>query len=302
MILVFGTVCIDRIRRVPFLPAPGGYVEIEDEVDMLGGEAANTAMALKRWGAEFTLLSNAMGTGPDGEKLVKLLEAHDLPYTTALPKGSAAAPTPVCDIFVTPDGDRTMYGRHFKDLETGLSDDALVDITADWFTAEPNMRDLARRMALKAKDAGMRLYLMDFLDEDIPVGSFWQGSTDAAGQRGNTAANMEWLQNLTARFDGFGILTDGPHGFVAGSPDSGIRHYPPFPAQAIVDTTGAGDAFRAGMLFGLDKEWPIHRCLQFASAAGCLSCRSLGATSDIPKLFEIEALIATHPQVADQYQ
>ena len=55
MIVVFGTVCLDRIMQVASLPPEGGYVEIERELLMLGGEAANTALALQTWGAQIEL-------------------------------------------------------------------------------------------------------------------------------------------------------------------------------------------------------------------------------------------------------
>jgi sugar/nucleoside kinase (ribokinase family) len=86
--------------------------------------------------------------------------------------------------------------------------------------------------------------------------------------------------------------TDGANGFVAGSRDVGIRHYTPFQVdRPAVDSTGAGDLFRAGMLFGLDRGWPIEHCLRFASAAGCLACRTLGATSQVPTVQEIETVV-----------
>lgn len=304
MILVFGTVCIDRIRRVPFLPDAGGYVEITEEMDLLGGEAANTAFALKTWGAEFNLVPNALGSGPDGIVLRDLVAEKGLHVTPPGPHTpNASPPTPVCDIYVTPDGERTMFGKNFSIMDTeGL--DAVLLSRADWFTAEPNMPTLSREAVQMAHKAGMNLYLMDFVGEDEPIfpGSFWQCGTDWAGTRGNTQKNVVWVQEMVDRTGCFAILSDGPNGFVAGSPDHPVRAYPPYPAPQVVDTTGAGDLFRAGMLFGLDQNWPIPDCLRFASAAGCLKCRSLGATTDVPTVDEIRRHIQEHPSISERYQ
>lgn len=296
MVLVFGTVCIDRIRQVPHLPPVGGYVEVTEEIDLLGGEAANTAVALQSWGAAVMLHGNALGSGADGDLLRRLVAEKGLQIESQETQNYA----PVCDVYVTPDGDRTMFGKNFSIMETDLS----TLPKADWFTAEPNMATLSREAAKLAHKAGMNIYLMDFIGEDepLPPGSFWQCSTDWIGTRGNTQKNVAWVQDWVAKTGCFAILSDGPNGFVAGSPNHPVRAYPPYPAPSIVDTTGAGDVFRAGMLFGLDQGWPIPQCLQFASAAGCLNCRSLGATTNVPTVAEIQAHIDQHPAISTQYR
>ena len=298
MILVFGTVCIDRVRRVPYLPALGGYVEVSDEVDLLGGEAANTAVALRTWGADVILHSNDLGTGPIGDRLRQMVAQSGL-HVDAKSMDKPGIQTPVCDVYVTPNGDRTMFGRHFSSMVADLASLQM----ADWFTAEPNMPEQSRAAARLAAEAGMKVYLMDFIAEDdvFPPGSFWQCSTDWVGTRGNIQENVAWVQDWVARNKCFAILSDGPNGFVAGSPEHPVRAYPPYPAPAIVDTTGAGDVFRAGMLYGLHQNWPIHDCMRFASAAGCLNCRSLGATTGVPSLREIRSHIAEHDAISRQY-
>lgn len=277
----------------------GGYVEVQEEINLLGGEAANTANALHTWGVEIDLIGNSLGSGPDGDLLRRLVAERGF----TLAEDAGHQPTPVCDVYVTPDGNRTMFGKNFSIMEVGLPIPRISDSSASWFTAEPNMPGLSRQVAREALNAGMRTYLMDFIQEDEPVspGSFLQCSTDWAGHRGNIQKNVGWVQDLVDRNKCFVILSDGPNGFVAGSPNLTVRAYPPYPAQKVVDTTGAGDIFRAGMLFGLSQDWPIHQCLQFASAAGCLKCRSLGATTDVPTVAEIQAHIASHPAISKQY-
>ncbi|HEY0866438.1 MAG TPA: carbohydrate kinase family protein [Fimbriimonas sp.] len=301
MVFVFGTLCIDRIRRVPNLPSPGGYVEVEEEILMLGGEAANTATALIAWSSDIRLAGNDLGSGIEAQLLRRLIIDKGLP--TELLGTCEDRVSPVCDIYITPDGERTMFGLGFSRANPSKALDSLPYRAGEWFTAEPNMGDRAREAARRAAQAGMRLYLMDFIRDDDPIlaGSFWQSSTDWAGFRNNTQKNVRWVQEFVASRGCFCILSDGPNGFVAGSPEHPPRAFPPFPAPVVVDTTGAGDMFRAGMLYGLDRGWPIDDCLRFAAAAGCLKCRGLGATSYVPKVDEVEAHIAAHPEVARSY-
>ena len=69
MVLVFGTICIDCIRRISSLPKKGGYCAVEDQTELLGGEGANTACYLTMWRQEVVLAGNALGSGYDGEML-----------------------------------------------------------------------------------------------------------------------------------------------------------------------------------------------------------------------------------------
>jgi sulfofructose kinase len=61
----------------------------------------------------------------------------------------------------------------------------------------------------------------------------------------------------------------------------------------VVDTTGAGDVFHAGFIYGLLQGWPLERQLDFACAAAALNCSGLGARGGIEGVERIEALMAT---------
>lgn len=301
-VVVFGTICLDRLRRVPFLPGVGGYVEIEQESVHLGGEAANTAHALNAWGDPVILTGNALGDGPNGVQLRALMDAKGLRSEIAGTPPPLAR-TPVCDVYLTPDGERTMFGLGFSAMEPTLGEGSLPLASGGWFTAEPNMEHASREAVRMAQAAGMRTYLMDFIRPDDPISenSVWQCSTDWAGHRNNVQRNVAWVEEFVAQRGCLTILSDGPNGFVAGARDMPARAYPPFPAPSVVDTTGAGDLFRAGMLHGLSRGWSIARCLAFASAAGCLKCAYLGATTVVPSVQEIESFIAAHQGIVNAY-
>ena len=71
-----------------------------------------------------------------------------------------------------------------------------------------------------------------------------------------------------------------------------IHYAPAFEVEAV-DTTGAGDVFRAGFIYALLREWPTEEILRFANAAAAVSCTRLGALGGIPALEEVEALVAS---------
>ena len=59
--------------------------------------------------------------------------------------------------------------------------------------------------------------------------------------------------------------------------EDGIKvHVPVVEAAQVVDPTGCGDAFRAALLFGLEKGWPLARCAQLGSHMGSLKIAQRG--------------------------
>lgn len=53
-------------------------------------------------------------------------------------------------------------------------------------------------------------------------------------------------------------------------------HVDGLPAREVVDPTGCGDAFRAALLFGLERGWPLRRCVELGNRMGALKIASRG--------------------------
>jgi sulfofructose kinase len=56
---------------------------------------------------------------------------------------------------------------------------------------------------------------------------------------------------------------------------------------AAVDTTGAGDIFHAGIVYGISRRWELDAILEFSCAAAALNCTARGARGGIKSLPEI---------------
>jgi ribokinase len=67
-------------------------------------------------------------------------------------------------------------------------------------------------------------------------------------------------------------------------------HTPAFPVD-VVDTTGAGDIFHSGYIYGLLQGWNMKDVVRFAAAFASLKCRKLGGRAGIPTLEEVQALL-----------
>jgi sugar/nucleoside kinase (ribokinase family) len=68
--------------------------------------------------------------------------------------------------------------------------------------------------------------------------------------------------------------------------------FPAFKVHAV-DTTGAGDIFHGGFIYGLLQNWSLEAIMSFANAAAGLNCTHLGARAGIPPLAEILQLVSS---------
>jgi sugar/nucleoside kinase (ribokinase family) len=67
-------------------------------------------------------------------------------------------------------------------------------------------------------------------------------------------------------------------------------HVPALPVAAV-DTTAAGDIFRAGVIYGILQGWPIERMLTFANTAAAIGCTRQGAINSVPSLADVAAYL-----------
>jgi len=88
------------------------------------------------------------------------------------------------------------------------------------------------------------------------------------------------LRKIRAGHDGLLVVTLGQYGAMALEGDR-VHHANGFKVEAV-DTTGAGDVFRGGFIFGLLNGWPVEQVLRFANAAAAVSCTRLGALNGVP--------------------
>jgi sugar/nucleoside kinase (ribokinase family) len=61
-----------------------------------------------------------------------------------------------------------------------------------------------------------------------------------------------------------------------------------------MDSAGAGDSFRAGVVYGLLKQWSDDRIVQYASAVAAMACQRFPGVLDSPTHSEVVQFIQTH--------
>ncbi|WP_309712287.1 PfkB family carbohydrate kinase [Armatimonas sp.] len=270
-VVVYGTVALDRL-----LPA-----EATQWQEFPGGEALNTAYQLSGWGVDVALVGTAIGTDAEGERLRRLIDATGL--SRAHIPDDPHAVTPVCEIRISQDGERHMQGRGFAQAVAPPVPEALL-AHKPVVAVDPNLGQNALQTALRAAALGGSVVAMDFahVPEVAAVATLLQYSPESLRRFGPTqpAKSRAHVEIFTQGDEG-GTVTD----------DTGSWHYSAYPISDIVDTTGAGDAFRAGLCYGLLQGWPLNKTVLFASAAAACHCRRLGGASQVP-LEEIDVLLS----------
>jgi sulfofructose kinase len=91
------------------------------------------------------------------------------------------------------------------------------------------------------------------------------------------------------------VATRGERGALALSCDTEWIESPGFAIEPV-DTTGAGDAFRAAFAAGLLEGLGTSHVLELANAAGALNCLALGAQTGLPTRPELRALMRRQPR------
>lgn len=300
-VLIYGTVCLDVLWRVAKLPPPGGYVDILEERREIGGEAANTAMALARWGVKVALVGNTLGDDEDG-RLLRELFARDAPEIDLRFLGTSnAAFTPYCVCMATPDGQRTMFGYRFTEMQPPPLDPALA-ASARLFTVEPNAYEAGATACKVAADAGLFTLPMDYA-KDPAINAIASMVVTSSEHVGRDLPGPELAAFAAQVRDTYGpatIVTWGEKGcFVAeqGQNDYPALHVPAYIAPEVIDTTGSGDIFRAGLLYGRLQEWDLLTTVRFASAAAALNCGAMGGwcgVRSLPETLAFQQTASTH--------
>ncbi len=90
-------------------------------------------------------------------------------------------------------------------------------------------------------------------------------------------------------------VTLGTAGSVSLSADGFVFRQTAFRVK-VVDTTGCGDVFHGGYIYGLLQNWPLPKTVRFATACAAFKTRALGGRTAIPTLTEVEGFLKDYEE------
>ena len=289
-VFCYGEVGVDNIIQADQLPSPEIAVFPQAESYHIGGAAANTAVWLARMGVPVGLSGNVIGDDLYGTQLQQWLGQHERLDLAAL-EIVPGTTTPFTRAIVTPDGERSFLIFYYP--QTPKSAFSLDMLKGAGYLALDLYGGPERLQAAKsAHEAGVRTTIGDVIwpeHEALPV-------TDIVTNSGSYIRNIfpgvdvhQHARRLQAINKGIVITTDGGEEVFAIDRDGSAFAARP-PKVEVVDATGAGDAFRAGLLFGLDKGLSLADSVCWGMATGSLKVGQVGAATTLPTFAEIETL------------
>jgi sulfofructose kinase len=107
------------------------------------------------------------------------------------------------------------------------------------------------------------------------------------------ASNLEQAADiLLAAGPELVVITDGAKGSWVYPQNGPSFHQPAYLLPQVVDTTGCGDSYHGGFLFGLVRGYDLAHSAALASAVAALNTRQLGGRGGLPTLEEVKAFTA----------
>lgn len=282
----------DTLIFVSQFPASGSKVEVRSISVLPGGQVATAMVACQQWGLRTRYV------GKLGDDLAAKIhqdafaQAGAETRITTVPNCASAQSLIVVDA----QGERTVLWQ--RDERLAIQPD---ELDREWIVNARALlvdgRDTAAAASAAEWARGAGIPVIADLDEPYPDidpllnnVDYLIVSRDFPAKLSGETNLQESLPALQRRFGcRLTAATLGTDGVLAW--DGKRFHYARAYQVPVVDTTGAGDIFHAGFIYGLLQNWPLQRNLDFACAAAALNCMAAGARGGIQTIEKIETLM-----------
>ena len=257
-----------------------------------GGSTANTMAGLASFGGKGLFIGKVKDDRL-GTSFADDLKRIGVAFDTKMANGGPS--TACCVIAVTPDGQRSMntYLGACRELTPADIDEAAVASAAIMYIEgymwdAQGSKDAIRRAIAAAKGAGRKIALT--LSDPFCVGRFRDEFVALMEQDVDILFANEAEITALYEADGFdaalqkardwrglAALTRSEKGCVVAAPGGEVHVIDAVPVAKVVDTTGAGDQFAAGFLFGLSRGMDLGACGRLGTIAAAEIISHYGA-------------------------
>jgi sugar/nucleoside kinase (ribokinase family) len=291
----------DTVIPLASYPARGSKTEYTTVSVLPGGQVATTVVACAQWG----LSTRYVGKVGDDTAAALHREAFARAEVETHLIEVPGAASPQSLILVDAEGERTVLCRRDPQDRLTLKP---ADLERSWIERarvlhiDGHDTAAATTAARWARAAGVPVVadldeLYPGIEELLDVVDYPIVSRDFPCRLMRTSNVAEALGQMQRRFGcRLAAATLGPDGVLAW--DGTTLHAAAAFRVPVADTTGAGDIFHAGFLYGLLEGWPLARQLDFACAAAALNCTAVGARGGIRTPAAIEDRMRTGERYA----
>lgn len=298
MIIVFGSINLDIVTRVPRLPGPGETVKGDAYKLIPGGKGANQALAAKRAGSD-TAMVGAVGDDAFAPLALEFLLQDGVDLTGV---ARVSEPTGIATINVDDNGENAIA------VASGAN---TMAVSAQFDESSPQAGSF-----LLTQNEVPENEILNVHAKARAKGLTTLHNAAPAGPISNAAlANIDWLivnetealivaegagidagedpkaaaKALAVKSGNNVIVTLGPEGAYSYGP-AGEYYGASLPVE-VKDTTAAGDTFTGAFAAALEQGFEVEEALARAAAAGSLACTIFGAQPSIPNKAAIDAVI-----------
>ena len=303
MILIFGSLNIDLVARVPVIAGPGRTVLARSYTTHYGGKGANQAVAAARIaGPGKVRMAGCVGRDAFGDGALQNLNANGVDTELIL---RADEPTGCAFITVDPVGENAITVASGANTFASAADLPVIPFGADTILVlqmevpfAPSL-EVARRTKSASGIVIWNLapvpermtsaMLRDLLDATDYLLVNEHEALDAAATIGADTSDFEAAARALAEAGNLTcVVTAGAQGALAVSGrGAGLRA----PSLVIrpVDTTGAGDTFVGAFAAMLSEQAPLQNAMEVGCKAAALKCLKAGAQDGMPTRDEIRS-------------
>lgn len=290
-------VCIGQVSYDVIIPVDGFPIEntknhVDDIIGSGGGTASNPAFLLGKWGCDVSFIGT-IGNDIFGKKILKeFLSANvDTSFIEILEKN-----TNVSYILVNKEnGSRTVFRNKKQNKLSPLQLDFKPDIIlTDGKEYEQTMRLIKDYPdAITVLDAGKASdEIMDLCFKVDYVVTSKEFAEEVTGLKfiKNDHLSMANIYNLLYnKFKKNLVITLEEEGCLY-KKGSSLKRMPTIKVHSV-DSTGAGDFFHAGFVYGLAKGYSYEQCLKIANVTASLSLRNIGSRNSVPSKEEVKEIV-----------
>lgn len=293
-VIGIGYCTVDLYFSMPSAPNFGKRVRASAYLRQPGGMAANAMVALARLGASVGFVGK-IGNDDDGAFIrdAFIREGVDVAGLINVPDAVSRVTLVVVDDETGERGFTTRRDTCPPLVAAELDRDAIVSAK---ILLVDDATDTTVQAALWAREANTTVVLdgtwfRGRIEDLLPLVDVPVVSAEFLETWKPNLSPEKAVQKLRDLSGDVAVVTLGANGCLVAN-DEGVFRFSAFDVP-VVDTTGAGDAYHSGFVYGLLHEWFIHDCVRFASAVAALNCGALGGRTALPTLDAVTAFLAT---------
>jgi sugar/nucleoside kinase (ribokinase family) len=272
-------------------PKPDCYSEIKKIFKMTGGEAANSSIVLSKLGIRVKLDGNWLGNNSEELNTIKILNDFEIDTTRVKIKDDYKGPY---ELVCADNETRTIFGTYGALFSSGVRWNKAKEediINSKIVCLDPFFKDESKNIAELCIKNQKPYVSVDCRYDNIIAknAEVLIISGEFRGHQYNGVDKKELFESYMKECKGLVIFTSGKDEIIY-SRNNNINTMKPFEVE-VIDTAGAGDSFRSGIIFGLLNGWSDKRTIRFAAALSALVCNSFPGVLEAPTLKEVEELI-----------